>query len=117
MGSLNSQWKVGLQDIAYSLHLNIEGTVEDLKSRINTYFYEHEEIRTNAHYICLFPQLAQQTRQATSTHNSAPSNIHNTAPQLDISNRHNIQNGEQSNYAQGNSTGEYPCMPHVSISY
>ena len=87
MGSLNSQRKAGLQDIAYSLGLDIEGTVEDLKSRINTYFEEHEELRTNSRYIRLFPQLARQTRQVTSTHPSAPSNSNNTDPQPEISNR------------------------------
>ena len=40
VGALNSQKKADLQDIAYALGLNIEGRVEDLKSRINAYFDE-----------------------------------------------------------------------------
>jgi hypothetical protein len=45
------------------LDLNIEGQVEDLKTRINTYFEEHQELCTDPHYISLFPQLAWQTHQ------------------------------------------------------
>jgi hypothetical protein len=80
VGSLNGQRKAGLQDIAYSLQLNIEGTVEELKSRINSFFDEHEELRTDPRYVHLFPQLARQTRQAasnSSTSTSAPPNSHN----------------------------------------
>jgi hypothetical protein len=113
VGSLNNQRKAGLQDIAYSLRLNIEGTVEDLKSRINTHFEEHEELRTNSLYIHLFPQLARQTRQAAPTHTPAPSNSHNfnTDPQLEISNRHNIQNDDQPSHAQGN-IPVHPMFPY-----
>ena len=64
IGSLDGQKKAGLQDIAYSLRLDIEGTVKDLKSRINTFFEEHRELHTSPRYIGLFPQLAQRNRQA-----------------------------------------------------
>ena len=90
MGSLNSQRKSGLQDIAYSLGLDIEGTVEDLKSRISTFFDGHEERRTDPRYIRLFPHLARQTRMTALTDTSAPSgsNSHNdnVDPQPRISN-------------------------------
>ena len=58
--ALNSRKKADLQDIAYALGLNIEGMVEDLKSRINAYFDEHEPLRTAPRYIGLFPQLERQ---------------------------------------------------------
>lgn len=94
MGSLNGQQKSGLQDITYSLGLDIEGQVEDLKARINTYFEEHEELRTNHRYIALFPQLAQQTHQAAST--SAPPLLHHndTNSQSQISNNQGIHHSE-----------------------
>jgi hypothetical protein len=63
VGALNSRKKADLQDIAYALGLNIEGRVEDLESRINAYFDEHEPLRTAPRYIGLFPQLARQARQ------------------------------------------------------
>jgi hypothetical protein len=49
-----------LRCLAYSLGLDIEGTVEDLKSRINTFFEEHEELHTDPRYTGTghFPQLA-----------------------------------------------------------
>jgi hypothetical protein len=83
VGSLNSQRKVGLQDIAYSLGLDIEATVEDLKLGINAFFDKHEERRTDPRYIRLFPHLARQTHQATAMDTSAPSNSHtnNVNPQ------------------------------------
>ena len=76
-GSLDGQKKVGLQDIVYSLHLDIEGIVKDLKSRINTFFEEYGELHTNPRYIGLFPQLAQRNRQAVQlapTYTPAPLN-------------------------------------------
>jgi hypothetical protein len=63
VGSLNGRKKAELQDIAYALGLEIEGQVEDLKSRINAHFNENEEQRTSPRYIGLFPQLARQARQ------------------------------------------------------
>jgi hypothetical protein len=47
VGSLNGRKKAELQDIAYALGLEIEGQVEDLKSRINAHFNENEEQRTS----------------------------------------------------------------------
>jgi hypothetical protein len=86
-GSLNSQQKVGLQDIAYSLGVDIEGTVEDLKSRINTFFKEHKELLTNPRYIRLFPQVAQQNRQAAPMYTSHSDNVD---PQARVSNNQDI---------------------------
>lgn len=124
-GSLNSQRKAGLQDIAYSLGLDIEGTVDDLKSRISTFFKKHEELLTNPRYIRLFPQSAGKSRQAASTNTSAPSNSRsdNGDPQCGISesNNHSIINDNQynhftilthntqSNHAQGH-TPAYPSL-------
>lgn len=78
---------------------------------VKTYFEEHEELRTNSLYIRLFPQLARQTHQVAPTHTSAPSNSHNTDPQLEISNRQNIQNGGQPSHAQGN-IPVHPMFPY-----
>jgi hypothetical protein len=64
VGSLNGRKKVELQDIAYALRLEIEGRVEDLKSRINAYFNDNEEQCTSPRYIGLFPQLTRQARRA-----------------------------------------------------
>jgi hypothetical protein len=60
IGSLNSQQKAGLRDIAYSLGLNIKGTVEDLKLQINTFLKDkdHKKLHTNPCYVHLFPHLA-----------------------------------------------------------
>jgi len=55
MGSLNGQQKASLQDIVFSLGLDIEGWVKDLKARINTHFEEHQELYTDPCYIGLFP--------------------------------------------------------------
>ena len=63
--------------------LDIDGHVNDLKSKINAYFNEHEELCTSARYIGLFPQLARQACQVPST---------STLPQL----LHNIMNDTQS---------------------
>jgi hypothetical protein len=71
VGALNTQKKPELQDVAYSLGLEIEGRVEDLKSRISAYFDEHEEQRTSTRYIGLFPQLVRQARQAAINYNTA----------------------------------------------
>jgi hypothetical protein len=60
VGSLNGRKKAELQDIVYALGLEIEGRVEDLKSRINAYFNDNEEQHTSPRYIGLFPQLARQ---------------------------------------------------------
>ena len=65
VGSLNGRKKAELQDIAYSLGLDIGGKVEDLKLRINTHFDEHENLRTSPRYIRLFPQLARQAARQT----------------------------------------------------
>jgi hypothetical protein len=118
-GSLNSQRKSGLQDIAYSLGLDIEGTVEDLKSRISTYFDENEERRTDLCYIRLFPHLAWQTRQATLTDTSAPSNLHNdnVDPQPGISNhQYNhftfLAHNTQPNHAQLYHTSHFNGSSH-----
>ena len=123
IGSLNGRRKVGLQDIAYSLGLDIEGRVEDLKARINTHFEENEELRTDPRYIGLFPQLGRQTRQTAST--SAPSVLHHNDinSQLGISNNPDIHNenqytrftslthNPQLNHAQGNTQG----YPNISL--
>ena len=121
--SLNGRQKAGLQDIAFSLDLNIEGRVEDLKTRINTYFEEHQELRTDPCYIGLFPQPARQTHQATTT--SAPLAIHhdNINLQPEVSDNPDINNKNQyihfsslahttpqHNHAQRHTPG-YPNIP------
>ena len=63
IGAINSRKKAELQDITYTLGLDIRGRVEDLKSKINAYFNTHEELCTSSRYIGLFPQLARQARQ------------------------------------------------------
>jgi hypothetical protein len=66
IGVLNSQKKADLQDITYSLGLDIKGKVEEIKLRINDHFNTHEDVCTSPHYIGLFPQLAQQNCQMLS---------------------------------------------------
>ncbi|KIL56122.1 hypothetical protein M378DRAFT_17371 [Amanita muscaria Koide BX008] len=84
VGALNSRKKADLQDIAYALGLNIEGRVEDLKSRIKAYFDEHELLHTAPRYIGLFPQLARQAHQIpaqtsqTLSHSESLRNVTNT---------------------------------------
>jgi hypothetical protein len=60
VGALNSRKKADLQDIAYSLGLDIEGKVDEIKSRISEYFNTHEDRHTSPRYIGLYPQLARQ---------------------------------------------------------
>jgi hypothetical protein len=63
VGTLNSQKKAELQDVAFALGLEMEGKVDDLKSRINAHFNEHEDLRTSPRFVGLFPQLARQARR------------------------------------------------------
>ena len=93
VGALNSRKKAELQDIAYALGLDINGRVDDLKSKINTHFEQHEELCTSAHYIGLFPQLSRQARQVPSTSTStlpqSLQNITNSMPPPNDTNQYN----------------------------
>ena len=123
-GSLNGQRKADLQDIVFSLGLDIEGRVDDLKARINAQFEEHPELRTDPRYIGLFPQLARQTRQAASTStlpvlhhddiNSWPGNLNNQ----DVHNNNQythftfLSHNPQHNHAQEHTPG----YPNISLN-
>ena len=100
VGSLNGRKKAELQDIAYSLGLDIGGKVEDLKLRINTHFDEHEDLRTSPRYIRLFPQLARQAaRQTALAPNALHSlrNITNTHDTSDSNHQYNHTIDRQNN--------------------
>ncbi|KAF9257525.1 hypothetical protein L218DRAFT_1006058 [Marasmius fiardii PR-910] len=50
-GSLNSKNKADLQDIAYSLHLSLDGNKKDLITRINSHFDAHIELKEDPRFI------------------------------------------------------------------
>jgi hypothetical protein len=86
VGSLNGRKRAELQDIAYALGLEIEGRVEDLKSRINAYFNDNEEQRTSPRYISLFPQLARQARRAVGALATTSTSFASTPALCDVTN-------------------------------
>ena len=87
-----------LQDIAYSLGLDIGGKVEDLKLRINTYFDEHDDLRTTPRYIRLFPHIARQAARQT-----APAPTGNVSHSLcNITNMHDTVMNHQYHHTQIN---------------
>ena len=118
VGALNSRKKADLQDIAYALGLNIEGRVEDLKSRINAYFDEHEPLRTTPRYIGLFPQLARQARQMPAQTSQTPShslrNITNTQPSNLYQHNHIAEHHRLTLDAQNQQAQNQILSPHIS---